>query len=301
MEYERKKRNVTYTSNACKMYLRHDFKHKCAYCGSIEEVLSHIPEVADKLFEKDHFMPQSQKCPETNNYPNLFYACSTCNRKKSDILVSLNPCQDDIFSGDKPHITGGTVEKDYIVEGTSSEGRKFISELELNSQYHRRLRKQQHRWLLAKQKSVELLQDLRNKEILSEEDLSQIQRAINVCGIDEKFKIICGGSDHALKVIEACQFLDDNGYSPCVVLNENEVDITAVIHGKKHCGTIRIESSIKELRLKTRILKEQKDSVFPFGIFVYIPDQQSMYYYLIDFNDVDWSRKEYRISKYVQL
>lgn len=59
MDYIRKERNVTYNSDACKMYLRHDFRHTCAYCGIIEEAHYVTPLVADGGFQKDHFYPQN--------------------------------------------------------------------------------------------------------------------------------------------------------------------------------------------------------------------------------------------------
>lgn len=301
MEFERKKRNITYSSNSCKMYLRHDFKHTCAYCGSIEEALSPIPEIADKLFEKDHFLPQSKKTPDTDHYSNLFYACCKCNSKKSDILLTLNPCIDDIFRGITPHIIGGTAEKNYIVEGTTPEGVRFISDLELNSKMRRNLRKKQHLWQLAKDEGMALLDDLRSQEKLSDKDLCEIKRIISTGIATDEFETICGGSDHALNVVEACCFLDERGYSPSLVLDENEVDITVVIDGCQYCGTVRIESSITERRLKTKILAEQKKRGIPFGLFVYIPEQCIMCFYKVDFDHVDWECAEYRISEYIQL
>lgn len=301
MDFERKKRNVTYSSDSCKMYLRHDFKHRCAYCGSIEEALSPMPEAADKLFEKDHFLPQSKNYPDADNYSNLFYSCGKCNGKKSNVLLSLNPCQDDIFTGSKPHITGGTSEKNFVLEGTSPEGVQFIADLELNSQYRRRLRKKQHLWLLAKQEGVALLEDPRYKEKLSAEDLKQIKTILSYGIVADEFETICGGSDHALNVIDACYYLNEKGYHPNIVLEENEIDITVEIGGKRYCGTVRIESSITDRKLKTRILAEQRKRDLPFGLFVYIPDQCIMCFYEVNFDHVNWDRTEYRVSEYILL
>lgn len=301
MDYKRKRRNITYTSSSCKMYLRHDFEHRCAYCGSLEDALSPMPEVADKYFEKDHFVPQSNKNPDTNKYPNLFYSCTKCNGKKSNVLLSLNPCKDSIFSGDNPHITSGTGEKKFIFESSTPEGKKFISDLELNSRYHRRLRKKQHLWLLAKKEGVALLQDPRYADKLSADDLKQIKNILSQGIVIDEYEEICGGSEHALDVVEACHFLEERGYNPQIILAENELDITATINGKTYCGSLRIEPSITYRIMKTEILAEQRKANMPVGLFVYIPEQDILCFYEIDFNQVNWEQENHRLTNYVQL
>lgn len=301
MDFKRKKRNVTYSTNSCKMYLRHDFEHRCAYCGVIEESLSPVFEVADKLFEKDHFIPQSQNCPDLDMYSNLFYSCSKCNSKKSNVELSLNPCEDDIFYGTNPHIVGGTPMENFIMKGVTTEGIKFIDDLELNSRYRRKLRENQYQWQVASRERESLLKTLAQNESLSHEEFAAICGALNCRICDGEFETMCGGSDHALDVVDACHFLVEKGYCPKVVLEENEVDISVEINGIRYYGPVLIGTSITERRLKTKILKEQKNANIPFGIFVYIPEQSVMCFYEVDFQLVDWSRKEYRIKQYVQL
>ena len=70
--------------------------------------------------------------------------------------------------------------------------------------------------------------------------MNQIQITLNNGIISDEFETICGGSDHALNVIEACHFMAERGYTPKVVLEENEIDITVTIGGKRYCGTVRI-------------------------------------------------------------
>ena len=301
MDYKRKKRNITYTSSSCKMYLRHDFDHRCAYCGSLEDALSPMPEVADQFFEKDHFIPQSNKNPDTNKYPNLFYSCTKCNGKKSNVLLTLNPCKDNILHGENPHLTGGTDERKFVFESSTPEGKKFISDLELNSRYHRRLRKKQHLWLLAKKEGVALLQDPRYAEKLSADDLEQIKNILSQGIVIDEYEEICGGSEHALDVVEACHFLEERGYNPQIILAENELDITATINGKTYCGSLRIEPSITYRIMKTEILAEQRKANMPVGLFVYTPDQDTLCFYEIDFDLVNWEQENHRLNNYIPL
>lgn len=301
MDYIRKKRNVTYHSDSCKMYLRHDFGHKCAYCGAIEEALSLIPEAADKLFEKDHFLPQHDDTPEMHDYPNLFYSCTSCNNKKDTILLPLNPCSDDIFSGEDPHVQGGTDETNYILKGTSQKGEEYITALELNSRHHLLIRQSQQAWLHAKTESWNILQDLQKKGKLDTSDLQQITAMLNHSPTMDAFRHICGGSKHAIAVADACHYLVSNGYDTEIIFEENEMDIKVTLGQKTFCGTVRISDSIKECRIKTAILEERRKNKVPYGLFIYIPTTETMYFFEIDFNAVDWTKREYRASNYIQL
>jgi len=301
MDYKRKRRNITYTSSSCKMYLRHDFEHRCAYCGSLEDALSPIPEVSDQYFEKDHFIPQSNRNPDTDKYPNLFYSCKKCNGKKSNKLLTLNPCTDSIHRGENPQITGGTEENNYIFESSTQEGKRFISDLELNSKYHRRLRKKQHLWLLAKKEGIALLQDPRYAEKLSTDDLMQLKNILSQGIVIDEYEELCGGSEHALDVVEACHYLNERGYNPKVILAENELDITATINGKTYCGTLRFDNSITYRIVKTKILAEQRKVNMPVGLFVYICALDTMCFYEINFDLVDWSLEVFRLTNYIQL
>lgn len=284
------------------MYLRHDFEHRCAYCGALEEALSPLPEVGDRLFEKDHFLPQSSDNPSLNEYPNLFYSCGKCNGKKSNVLLTLNPCEDDIYSGQNPKIKGGTSKEKYIVTGTTPKGVQFVTDLELNSRYHRRLRKNQYLWLLAKQEGYALLRDPRYTQKLSSDDLKKIKRILNQ-GIDlDEYESVCGGSEHAQDVVEACQLLEERGYAPKVILDENGMDIEATINGKTYCGSIRIEDSITTYRkMTTQMLAEQRKVNKPIALFVYVPNQSTICFYEVDFQKVNWKLTEHRLTNCVQL
>lgn len=64
-------------------YIRDDFHECCAYCLSYELITG-----GEENFVLDHFKPKS-KFPElTNEFSNIYYSCSVCNRYKSNIWPS---------------------------------------------------------------------------------------------------------------------------------------------------------------------------------------------------------------------
>lgn len=301
MDYTRKRRNVTYYSDACKMYLRHDFNHKCAYCGAIEEAIAVLPEVADKYFEKDHFSPQRDKGPDVHAYSNLYYACTSCNNKKDAITLPLDPCIHDIFSGEHPHIQGGTAETEYILEHKTPKGDEYITALELNSRYHIEIRENQCAWLLAKEESERILLDLQKKQVLEFSDLQIIVTSLRLSLDSDLYKRICGGNKYAIEFGEACRYLEVKGYKPEIVFEENEIDIKVIVGADTYWGSVQIADSIKECRIKTNILQERRKKSEAYGIFVFIPKTNTMCFYKVDFEQVDWRKKEYRTSTYIAL
>lgn len=301
MDYERKRRNVTYHSDSCKMYLRHDFKHKCAYCGVIEEFISLLPETAGKYFEKDHFVPQNNHPPAPHAYSNLYYSCTSCNNKKDAISLPLDPCIHDIYNGEHPHIQGGTPDVEYILTGTTNEGTDYITVLELNSRYHIEIRKNQYAWSLAQAESERIFRDLQEKQALAPDDLQHIANILGLSFSSDPYKRICGGSKHAIDFVEACHYLESNGYKPQIKLEENEMDITAVIGTDTYWGTVRISDTIKECRIKTSDLYERSQKDAAYGIFTFIPATKTMCFHKIDFSAIDWNKKEYRTSAYTFL
>lgn len=301
MDYERKRRNVTYHSDSCKMYLRHDFKHKCAYCGVVEEFVAILPEVANKYFEKDHFVPQNDNPPEVHAYSNLYYSCISCNNKKDAIALPLDPCSHNIFGGENPHIKGGTPETDYILTGKTEEGEAYITALELNSRYHIEIRENQYAWSCAQAESMKILCDLKEKQALDPADLKMIGIRLRIPYGTDPFKCICGGSKYAIDFIDACHYLESKGCKPEIKLEENEMDITAVVGTDTYWGTVRISDSIKECRVKTSALRERRKKGEAYGIFMFIPTNNTMCFYHIDFESVDWSKREYRTSVYISI
>ena len=70
------------THSSYKKYLQEDFKHRCAYCNMLDEIIEPKP------FEIDHFIPRNtfkNIKPELEyDYQNLMYACPKCNVNKGD-------------------------------------------------------------------------------------------------------------------------------------------------------------------------------------------------------------------------
>lgn len=301
MDYKRKRRNITYHSDVCKMYLRHDFAHRCAYCGVIEEFVSFVPEIANKYFEKDHFVPQNDKLPGIHTYSNLYYSCKSCNNKKDAVRLPLDPCVHDIFGGERPHVKGGTADTGYILTGTTHEGDAYITALELNSRYHITIREEQLAWMRAQSESMRILRDLEIKQALEPSDLQQIAIRLGLpLGIDS-YKRICGGSKYAIEFVDACHYLESKGCKPEIKLGENEMDIKAVVNADTYWGTVRISDSIKECRIKISTLRERRKIGEAYGIFVFVPTSNTMCFYKIDFASIDWSKTEYRTSVYIPI
>ena len=301
MDYTRKQRGVKYSSPVCKMYLRHDFGHRCAYCGVIEESLTDIPEAADKLFEKDHFLPQTPSFQGMHNYENLYYACCQCNGVKNNIRLPLDPCKDDVLLGANPHIVGGTASTKYLFESVTEEGNKYIAHLQLNSRYHLGIRKHQQEWLATQQEAKALMAKIKEESNLDGATLAKIELAMFGKSSSENFAYVLGGSPHALDIAEACQCLVNKGYRTEVVLEEYELDVKVTIESNVYWGQIRPSDTPKECRIKTSTLKEWKKHSDFCGVFRYISSENSICLYIIDFKKVNWDKIEYHVSEYTKL
>ena len=119
------------------MYLRNDFKFECAYCGMKEK--DNV--MGEQLFEKDHFVSR-QSDVDVDGYNNMVYACRKCNGTKSNqnIEMILDPCKDDIYGGQNPHIRKSGAEDYYKLRGVTSQGQQLIDGLKLNSRFYRKMR-----------------------------------------------------------------------------------------------------------------------------------------------------------------
>ncbi|MBC1572881.1 HNH endonuclease [Listeria booriae] len=80
---------TTYKDTQCRELLKADFFDVCGYCGKKMTLLKAKAQI-------DHFIPQKIAPSEVNNYSNLVYSCSKCNRGKwyhwptNDITISHN-------------------------------------------------------------------------------------------------------------------------------------------------------------------------------------------------------------------
>lgn len=65
-------------------YLEKDFKHRCAYCNTLDFVVKPLP------YHVEHYIPynvfKDKNLDLDNEYQNLMYACPKCNFKKGDLF-----------------------------------------------------------------------------------------------------------------------------------------------------------------------------------------------------------------------
>ncbi|MEC0210990.1 hypothetical protein P4H70_18785 [Paenibacillus ehimensis] len=168
-QFIRRKRYVTYKDKRCRKYLRIDFDYKCAYCGSNEAEFI----VGYKAFQIDHFIPQNlaSMYPEVDldKYDNLYYSCEMCNsvtgksgKWDSDLL---DPCKDNIYSGENHHIEYGV-----RLKHLTQHGKKFIETLNLNSLEHRRVREVREEFFSClREKEIEIVRMLENLDLLEKQ------------------------------------------------------------------------------------------------------------------------------------
>ena len=301
MDYERKARNVTYFASSCKMYLRHDFRHTCAYCGVTEETLSPFPEVAEKYFEKDHFLPQKDELPERHKYSNLFYACQKCNGKKDAIILPLNPCEDNIYSGDRPHIFGGTSETGFCVKTSTTAGKNYIEALELNSRYHVAIREKKQQYLQANTEARNILDELRKSNKVDEASIKKIETAMYPIITAEDVKYLCGSSEFGLGFVEVYNYLTSRGYNCEIVFESSELDMVLTIGSVRYWVQLLEPSCAKECRVEIEKLRKWKEYSNSCGVLRYIPSEQGLRFYKINFDSVDWSKKLCCIRDYEEL
>lgn len=115
--------------------LRLDFWYSCAYC-SITEV-----EAQGIGFEIDHYCPRSY-CPErTNDYTNLMWSCSSCNKDKGDYFPK-NDAQEKyyVISPDQDDPRNHFELKELQLEPKTETGEFNLSLLRLNRHQLKRVR-----------------------------------------------------------------------------------------------------------------------------------------------------------------
>lgn len=285
MEYVRKHRWANYGSPKCKEYLRNDFSHECAYCKLQEREVGFI---AMDYFEIDHFKPQSSQLPGVHEYDNLFYSCQKCNNFKSNKWENLlNPCVDDVFSGDTPAIVGGNHVNQYKYIPQNEKGAFYIELFKLNSRKHISIRK-------ARSISQNKMSQINS---LIDEILTKFKKRPELEHLNDL--ILQLDSLRDLKTIELeslpkdenfentkC-FLDSCGIKNSIVLEEYNMDFKIKINNDTYYCELVVDDSYdigKELRKNISVEKlrtwfekiEQK-----FGILFYYPNASRLYFYPI--------------------
>jgi hypothetical protein len=112
---------VGYTNyESYRPWLRDEFLYRCVYCLLREKWNSD-----DVAFNIDHFLPVAVAPDLSCEYTNLLYACSRCNRAKSDIVGIADPCK--VAYGDCL-----AVRKTGMIETLYKQGIKIADSLALN-------------------------------------------------------------------------------------------------------------------------------------------------------------------------
>lgn len=238
MDHVRKKHWVRYSSDKCKMYLRNDFRFQCAYCGLHE---ANCGVMGELCFEKDHFIPRNAQVNwDIEQYENMVYACRTCNSRKSDeeVYLLLDPCRDDIYSGDNPHIKKLGAEDHYKVIPMTAQAKQFIEIMQLNSRFYRRMREYQEEHRENQQKIETLLcQDIKD-------------------GCSDEFR--CGQSEAGQDILQLLSELRGKEIPYQLLFNDDDLDIRIDFQGSTYDCEIKIHHSERGVNRKPYICDEKK-------------------------------------------
>lgn len=241
MVYIRKKHWVTYHSDKCKMYLRNDFRFECAYCQMKEK--DNI--MGEQVFEKDHFVSRhSEENWNLDSYDNMVYSCCKCNGTKSDqnIKMILDPCEDEIYDGKRPHICKSDAKGFYKLYAVTPQGQQFIDDLKLNSRFYRKMRETQEQNEKIRKSIYQLLDE--NPGLQSSE-LGVIIRSYLENGtlVDEgSDEFRCGMSEAGGAVYVVLKKLKDKGIKYTLLLTDNDLDVSLEYGGNIYYCEIRINN-----------------------------------------------------------
>lgn len=297
MDYERRERQATYHSPSCKMYLRHDFEHRCAYCGAVEELLSPIASARELLFEKDHFVPQASGASDVHKYPNLYYACKKCNRLKDNLLLPLDPCVDDIWFGDNPQLIIGDADKGFFVDPQTPAAEQYSEILQLNSRYQLEVREELKRQVARKKERELILSQLESYPGLDPTLVSQIRTAMTPASSVDRIDSLCGCSTWGQKFAAAYNRLVSLGYACQLTLSDAPCDIIITIDEVIYHAEIRIGREPNTFRIPCNLLASWQTNHPHTGIIKYIPESQQLLFYKIDFGQIDWNKSTFLVSQ----
>lgn len=288
MEYVRKYRWANYLTPKCKEYLRNDFSHECAYCKLQEQ---EVGIAGQYIFEIDHFKPQRLKLPDVHQYHNLYYACSKCNKEKSDIWDEklLDPCVDDIFSGDNPAIIEGTQENQYKYTAQNDRGEFYINTFKLNSRAQIRIRKARENH----QKNIytintlidEILMKSQNNEKL--QDLGDLVSQLNILKNLHSQEMTFPKDELFVKAEE---YLTARKIESRWVFEEYNMDMKLKINDDTYYCELIVDDSEQERTEYRKNLSMEKLRVWfqklkcNFGVLFYFPKVNRMYFYAVSNN-----------------
>lgn len=287
MKYQRKIRWANYGTLKCKQYLRNDFSHECAYCKLQEKEVGLID---SDYFEIDHFRPQSDDDTTFNAhvYSNLYYSCEKCNGEKSDTWseLLLDPCRNDIFSGECPPITGGyNPTQLYKYKGENDNGNFYISTFKLNSRHQVRIRKRRinmgNNIRIIDELMDEILHKFSSKKNL--ENSEGIIKQLDALRITKKNELAQLSNDANFELVE--QYLSKLGIKSSIVFEEYNMDIKIKIGNDSYYCELLVDVSKDGKDEKTKRLDIEKLKVwydkltFKFGVLFYYPNLDKLYFY----------------------
>lgn len=284
MEYIRKQRWANYLSSKCKEYLRNDFFHECAYCKLQEQ---EVGIVGFYFFEIDHFKPQSLNLPDKHNYYNLYYCCKKCNNEKSDIwdTMLLDPCVDDIFSGNNPAIVGGKKENNYKYIAQNDRGTFYINTFKLNSRTQIRFRKERE----SHENKLQVINSLIDEILLKIQDNTKLHDLKDLIFQLEHLRHLKQGELDKLPKDEmfekAEEYLNDKGIENSLVFEEYNMDIKMTFNDCTYYCELVLDNSVdKKAEYRKNISVEKLTTWFgklncKFGILFYYPKINRMYFY----------------------
>lgn len=309
MEYQRKNRWANYWNPKCKVYLRNDFSHECAYCKIQEKELG----LADtKFFEIDHFKPQANEDASSyvHEYNNLYYSCLECNSKKNNIWNETlpDPCNDNIFFGEGHLIEGGySPEELYKYDSADARGWLYINTFQLNSKYQINVRKRR----ILRNNSIReidvLMDDILHKFSTKKnaDNLSSLISKIDElrsAKIQELSKLSCDENFEAVR-----DYLFRRNIKNEVIFEEHNIDIKIKLDEESYYCELLIDNSEEDLAEKIKYLDIEKISVWfekvpnKFGILFYYSKLDKLYFYpiskLIEKKDV----ADFKSKKQIKL
>lgn len=245
MEYKRKKRWSNYGTDKCREYLRNDFSHECAYCKIQEKEVGLID---TQYFEIDHFRPQSDNDDNFNPhlYNNLYYSCQKCNREKSDTWSEelLDPCKDNIFSGENSCIVEGYDEQNfYKYRALNQRGQYYIDTFKLNSRYNIRIRKRR----VSKGNNIKAIDDLIEK-ILEKisfkgkiQGLEELVKQLDILRSKKSCELLMLSKDENFELVE--KYLNTREIENEIVFEDYNMDIKIKVDDKSYYCELFIDTT----------------------------------------------------------
>ncbi len=239
MVYTRKRHWVTYYSEKCKMYLRNDFKFECAYCGMKEK----YSVMGEQLFEKDHFVSRKSNVEwDVNRYDNMVYSCCKCNGTKGaqNIEMILDPCKDDIYDGEHPHIRKLGAEEHYRLQAVTTQGQQFMDDLKLDSQFYRKMRRMQAENEEMRKTIWQLLEQSPNLQISGIDRKIKIYLQNGTLAEEESNEFRCGTSKAGEAIYAVLKKLKEKGIKCKLLFWDDDLDISVEYCGNTYYCEIRV-------------------------------------------------------------